>query len=663
MSEDPRQKKLRRATTAMVRRGGAPFESEDGPLSRRTTVRQVEHNPGAIAEAVQRDGTGPDRWQDDPQGRALALSPLLEGRTVFGLARLGTTWQLRTGNEKLDFLLSLPDPEATVQALACEEFVFLAKDIGNSDCAALLTLASPEQLQATVDLDAWPLDRFSHDRFAHWLSVVSQAGTATVDRFVASQATAVLTYFVSGSVRVFEDREEAEVHMTTDREVFTSPDGAFVLIADPEDDRLPAVRILIDSIYRIGVEYGRRVLRAIRWELPASLEDDLQDRRDRRVATHGFTSRYQAREAYDWSQAADLPDRLDVALAAQDEPQPDLLRPWTEGGQRTGLALSRVSGSSFLSRALEACSESVRQRLEVAFTRLAYRIQSARAAGPAEIDELHTWTRHAVCTCDIGLESLCGGDLDKATAALEHIPLVDLFRAGHGAVVRLHHSARRLRRDIGGDEGLHLLDDDGADKVRALLRGLPELATGTAMPDSADESRQVVVSRPFESLAEVRSSGRELRRMNAAVALVRRLADASPIDAVQLLADDLPNGVSDDLRLSSLVGTVIAWTILDGKPRLLPLAARDVQRFLAVAFDGIGGHRKIRKELRAALIRALVSSPHISDDDVTPIEELVAHVLGRLDEELGGLDPTADVDPRFVGTAVAVRKARPEDAD
>ena len=67
------------------------------------------------------------------------------------LARL----RLGGGAEKVEFLLSLPDADEVVQALAPDEFALLVAEVGLNDAPELLALASPRQMQATVDLDGW----------------------------------------------------------------------------------------------------------------------------------------------------------------------------------------------------------------------------------------------------------------------------------------------------------------------------------------------------------------------------------------------------------------------------------------------------------------------------------------------------------------------------
>src|SRR3954468_2477639 len=61
-----------------------------------------------------------------------------------------------TGKEKLDVLLSAPDPEALVQSIPDQELYLALLEIGPEDAAEVVALASPAQFRHAIDLSAWP---------------------------------------------------------------------------------------------------------------------------------------------------------------------------------------------------------------------------------------------------------------------------------------------------------------------------------------------------------------------------------------------------------------------------------------------------------------------------------------------------------------------------
>ena len=59
------------------------------------------------------------------------------------------------GKQKLDLILSAPDPQQLVSWLPPEELYFALLDIGPDDAAELVAMASPEQFRHFVDMSAW----------------------------------------------------------------------------------------------------------------------------------------------------------------------------------------------------------------------------------------------------------------------------------------------------------------------------------------------------------------------------------------------------------------------------------------------------------------------------------------------------------------------------
>src|SRR5205823_14746915 len=60
------------------------------------------------------------------------------------------------GMEKVDLLLSAPDPEALVQAIPEHELYLALLEVGPDDASEIISLASPAQFRHFVDLAAWP---------------------------------------------------------------------------------------------------------------------------------------------------------------------------------------------------------------------------------------------------------------------------------------------------------------------------------------------------------------------------------------------------------------------------------------------------------------------------------------------------------------------------
>ena len=599
-------------------------EEEDDALA-------AEEAPAENLEPwVPQAGQASDPYSDQPEARQRALAPLLDrgGRNL--------TWSslrfLRgTGDEKLDLILSLPDPARAVQAMAPEEFVLLVKEIGLTDAGDLLALASPRQLQSAVDLDAWLAGELDRPAMSEWLLTAEDAGKDVIDRFVAAQDDGLLSFYLGQSLQVViltEDDMEGDI--PDDAEVFSSPDDSFRLIANADDPNLPAVRQTLASIWRRSTARGRALLLATRWELPAQLEEDVLRLRNARLEEIGFLDRDEALELYAYRDAHAWKAELHARYRGTAAVEPETLQPYLpeDVPMRLGLALREVRDSGFLGTAMAHLPEQDVTRLRLALVRLGYTVQSARAERPSAVDELGRWSRHALMTASMGLEFLSSGEVNYAVLLLSVLPLTELFTAGHSLVQIQSQRARKLRQQVGGTVGLDRLEPADAKLLRGLTLAFPH-------HDREDHSE------PVASLPELAGIAVRLSAIAAVVTMAQTLSGGN-------LAATAP------VPFRALVGTAIAWQVVTGEPKLAPLDRVAYQAFLQRGFAGPIGSRHVNPDLRQALIRALLTRPDLADDDVAALTAFLETTLDRLGDELGGLDPQRMVDLRYVGESLRV---------
>jgi hypothetical protein len=604
-----------------------------------------------------------DPWADHPAERAAALAPL-RGAGSPGLTRLPAPLRYADGVEKIDLILDLPEPRPVVQALAVEELAMLVKDVGASDAGPLLALASPRQLQGLVDLDAWAGDRLDREAFADWLTIAREQGHDVVDELVAAQHDGVLTAFLAGSVAVYEDSEEVEqLVVDDDLELFSSPCGTRTLAARSDDPLLPAVRELLDSVYRQSVLRGRAILRAVRWELQAQLEESLFEDRNTRLREVGVVPRVEALERYAAADPVALQAQFDEALGHDDGvgavgAAPRVVAPQDDSEGRLGLVWSGgVAASGWLEQALDAVPSGHHARLREALGRLVWGTFSARAETPSDFDELPFWARHALDTLALGLRHASGGDLGRAAVLLIHVPLETLFRAGHLRVVRLARAAVALRRALGGAPGVALLDGSLGALVAGLTRPLPELPLSWLDAEGFERgpATRARGRRPVATEDELAAAHATLAGQQAVVATLQALAGEPVVAWLDARAPALVDGQRDAVRLSTLLATVVASRVVRGRASLEPLELPEVQGFLRKGFVGAAAERQIAPTLRAGLERAILTDAGLSDAGAEALVAALDAALSRLELELGGLNPDGPLDPRFLGAALLIK--------
>ena len=454
-----------------------------------------------VIESVRETTFAPDPFDDAPDARAVALAPMVHGgERAFGLSRLPAEFHALTGSGKLDWLLSLPDPRASIQALPAEELVFLLDEIGLSDGAELFGLASARQLQVIVDLMAWRRDDLDKRSFAHLLAVAVAAGDDVVDRFLVAQEDGVLTSFLFGHCRIFEGFEDAEEGAPQDWDVFSAPDGHMQIAVDAMDTAVGPIRVIVDSLFRTSIERGRRVLRALRWELPMSLLEDLHETRGRRLGDLGMLPRDEAVEIFAFVDPETARGEIEQRLSGLGDVQPAMLRPYLPDAEpdapseRTDLALRGAPEPVFLAAAAALLPVAEAARVQTALCFAAYRLQAALAEHMADTEALRLHARWALCTIDLGLRFAARESVERGAVLLTTEPVERLFTIGHGQIVLLHHRAVALRRRLGGANRASLLDGADGAIVRGLLRPLPmwparadELVAAAAGSTSAEK--------------------------------------------------------------------------------------------------------------------------------------------------------------------------------
>ena len=608
-----------------------------------------------LGESGERDyvahaGASWDPYEDEPQARRAALRPLL-GAENGALMRAPTALVNGSGDEKLEFLLSLPEPERLVKALAAEEYVFLVKDIGLHDAGPLLAMASPRQLQACIDMDCWQGDEVDADTFFDWFAAAREAGDGTEEQLVAAQEDGLLCQILLKKLKAVPWHSEVDQELPDDMDIFESPDGSARLIAEVDDDGAAVAKQVLETLFRIDMLRARAILKGMYWELEAQLTDDLVRSRTARLEDAGFAPREEAQKLYQYKDPHGYCADLRKAWRTTGDHQPDQLRSYLPSElpdlqasldeiPLLGLALPTDGlEGNFLGRVMAVLDHGVAERLQVGLVRLANRVQSARAPSLAETSELARWGRHALQTAAMGLEHLSGGDVPYAALLAQVEGPTDLFGAGHSLVVMEHHRARRLRTALGGATGVDLLEPADAALVRSLLLPLPGVPSAAALDGTMPGD-----TRPVQSLAELNAVRLRLRALEISAALIARLAGGSMADALALIKP------GRSARLSTLLNTAVAWHVLQGQAELRPLDAVALRTFLSTALqDG-----KVRPELRHALLSGLLLRLDRSNEEVEALGGMVNQSLDRLAEELGGLSAMGLLDPRYVGDALLV---------
>jgi hypothetical protein len=193
---------------------------------------------------------------------------------------------------RVELLMALESPEEVVPLFPDQELCFTARATGMSDAAFLLELATPRQIQACFDLDAWSGLDFEPPRGGEWLDALVEAGPETVARGLESidPEIWVLLYRSFAEVAVLGKEDEKPAGWLT-------VDGA--VYWNLRDDADPSrVQQVVTALLEQAPHLYWQLVYALVYEQPAECEEWALRWRTGRLADQGFPDLESAMRAY-----------------------------------------------------------------------------------------------------------------------------------------------------------------------------------------------------------------------------------------------------------------------------------------------------------------------------------------------------------------------------
>jgi hypothetical protein len=445
--------------------------------------------------------------------------------------------QSARGKQKLDLILSAPDPEQLVQALPAQDLYFTLIDLGPDDATELVAMASPEQFRHFVDMSAWrgPEEGPRPSEVLRWLRLARE-GSTDLEKFrkqLGSLDIEMLALLLRREVTVHDLTEETGPPPYDPGMAYFTPDRRFMLEFKGSSD-YATLRQLIDDLYAQDVFGAGRLLESIRWELPTELEESARRWRDGRLRDAGVP---------EFEEAISFQARPPQGKVERQKPTP-------------GQAL-RAAGRPLLDEALDLLSG---EELERAEEGVIYAANSALVANRVSLDdpdEVREQLAQARATLSLGLELLSGGELERAAGVLGQTAIRDVFQAGMGEAYRLQSRARKIAASarLPQAQSATVLDEPLESVVQALLRVRPLFHEPGQRRARAFASR-TEVARADALLDEAEATAALLSRLQLGPAELGRAAEEAGLGpavvkaslAVRALAESQLRGEPFSLR-------------------------------------------------------------------------------------------------------------------
>ncbi|HWE24445.1 MAG TPA: DUF6178 family protein, partial [Myxococcales bacterium] len=374
--------------------------------------------------------------------------------------------QVARGKEKVDLLLSAPDPEALVQSIPEHDLYLALLEVGPDDAAEVVALASPQQFRHFVDLASWPRRDEGPDARAvlRWLHLARDGGGHSdrarrryLDKLGLLDAE-MRSLVLRKALRVHDLQEEAEPAVADPGRTFRTPEGRYVVEFLSEAGDYGTLKQLLEDLYSEDVLGTTRLLESLRWEVPTELEETARRWRDGRLRDLGF------------------PD-LEEALAFYARPAsapPSAAAPAKET-MSTALVPAPAASPPLLEAAVALLDGDERDRVEEGIVHAFNAALVANAVSFDDAEEVRNALADARATLSLGLEVLSGGDVPRAARALAERPIREIFQAGLADAYRLQSRARRIAQSarLPQAQNVTLLDPPLSEAVEALQRKRP----------------------------------------------------------------------------------------------------------------------------------------------------------------------------------------------
>jgi hypothetical protein len=312
-----------------------------------------------------------------------------------------------------------PEPELLIPRLPEAELCFTAKAVGLGDAETLLAYATPEQIVACVDLDAFRGDLPDLPAFTAWMECFAGAGEETLLRSIHAIDPEMLVLWL---------REQVEVVAKPNEEGWEPPVGAvtlegqFYLCARRTDDDLAPLLEALHLLFQKDYWLYFRLLQGTQWELESDTQEFAARWRTGRLQDLGFPPREEALAIY-----AHLRPEARAAV-------PDAARALERGERELPARLPRLPAElerrHSVFRAVEQLGEEERRVFFGAFVSLANAVAVADSMPLGDPESIPAAIEKAAALTSRGLDFVATERTLDPTAVLRRLPLDHLFRVG-----------------------------------------------------------------------------------------------------------------------------------------------------------------------------------------------------------------------------------------
>ncbi len=425
-----------------------------------------------------------------------------------------------SGQEILDWIFELDNPEKTIQGLSSEDFFWVIKNIGDDDCLPVLEFASTDQWQYLLDLEIWEKDSLHTGHTSLWLKKLEEANSKRLAKWLFNEGQALAYNHFYKTIEVFlrEDDEDS-----SPPQGFFTLDGVFY-IRSIFPEHQDTIANIMRQMAAEDLEQYKAFLVNLPGVLPAEVEERMYRLKNVRLAEHGFLPFEESLSVYAFLEPGALAGGNMSELPHIDKDMQAMapVSPLYHVGYDNilALAVSRISDPILL------------DRIRLEFAGLCNQVLSADKLQVHELEVLIKVCRKTAGYLDLALEKLCDNDIDSAEQLLKNNTLVSIFRVGFGLALKLKWEAERwLKKSLFNrmDLDYGFWGEPWGNILAGLMKERPQFYMGI---DEVQEYKD------FETPSELDKCKKVLRRLMVLDRLFERMASFSPMDKYLLESDN-----------------------------------------------------------------------------------------------------------------------------
>lgn len=467
-------------------------------------------------------------------------------------------------HEQVAAILDRPDAEGFIQSLDPQVLFRLIEAAGWDEAHDLVPYATPWQIQVLIDFDSWKKDRFEPRKLERWLAaLVTEATDEKFRRVMRDLDPEIPALFFKANLEVGVVEEGEIPPEFWDKDVSLSPDGVYALVY-PQDERSAALmRAIIDRMYELDRVLAWTLLEAVRWEIYSTMEEEAYRWKNSRLEEFGYVSRDEAMELYRYRNPNRLRERWETgAYAEKHLGTPDL-------GNLPMAISSQATGELFFFKAFaQVESDEARERLTYEMASVQNRAMIGDGVEPGDATDAKNVARRTMGYLSLGLEFISRADLEDAAEILGHVPLREVFQAGHSLAWTLTSKVHELRRrptlTLIESERFSLLSEKDQALFEALTRARSEFATTEG--DFAYFDRQ----------SQVDEAAMRLGMIAFKQLWFFAVRGISPAELASLVYSDKVTNTPPSVTLDSLFRTAISLGLTTGETELRGLTTDEL---------------------------------------------------------------------------------------